>query len=221
MNKDWSEMNKLVQLKIKKEATFNEGISLLLELRTMLFNELVRLKNDLNREDFNAIPFINATGFHNKTIAYSIWHMFRIEDIATHTLIAHDEQIFFLGNYQNLIKSPIITTGNELMKQQIADFSQTLDLDALYEYAKEVKESTDCILKKLTFDVLKRKVSSEDRHQLEILKVVSEDDRAWWLIDYWCDKDIKGLIQMPLSRHLIMHTQACLRIENKLMHNTK
>lgn len=39
---------------------------------------------------------------------------------------------------------------------------------------------------------------------------------AVWLIDYWCNKDIRGLIQMPFSRHWIMHTEACLRIKNKI-----
>jgi len=37
-----------------------------------------------------------------------------------------------------------------------------------------------------------------------------------WLIDYWCGKDIRGLIQMPFSRHWIMHIEASLRIKNKI-----
>ncbi|MEG0274645.1 MAG: phage head-tail adapter protein, partial [Longicatena sp.] len=32
------------------------------------------------------------------------------------------------------------------------------------------------------------------------------------------NKNIKGLIQMPFSRHWIMHVDACLRIKNKLHH---
>ena len=36
------------------------------------------------------------------------------------------------------------------------------------------------------------------------------------VIDYWCNKDIRGLIQMPFSRHWIMHTEACLRVKNKI-----
>ena len=47
-------------------------------------------------------------------------------------------------------------------------------------------------------------------------KVVSEDEEAYWLIDYWCGKDIRGLIQMPFSRHWIMHIEASLRIKGKL-----
>jgi hypothetical protein len=47
-------------------------------------------------------------------------------------------------------------------------------------------------------------------------KCVSEDENAFWLIDYWCGKDIKGLIQMPFSRHWIMHIEAMRRIKNRL-----
>lgn len=83
---------------------------------------------DLTREQFHSMPFINVKGYHNKTIAYSLWHIFRIEDIVIHSLIKGDEQIFFKGNYQELINSPITTTGNELIKQQIKDFSKKLDL---------------------------------------------------------------------------------------------
>ena len=56
----------------------------------------------------------------------------------------------------------------------------------------------------------------ERKEQLKLLNVVSNDENAIWLIDYWCGKDIRGLIQMPFSRHWIMHIEACLRIKNKI-----
>ena len=46
-------------------------------------------------------------------------------------------------------------------------------------------------------------------------KCVDEDENAFWLIDYWCGKDVKGLIQMPFSRHWIMHIEVMRRIRNK------
>lgn len=216
MNKEWSELNKAMQAQIKKRDAFKIGIDTLFSLRSQLMQTLVSFKEELCREDFNALPFINAAGYHSKTIAYSIWHIFRIEDIVAHTVIAEDEQVFFTGNYQERINSPIITTGNELVKQQIADFSKQLDLEELYSYIFEVRESTEKILERLSYDELKRKIQDERRGCLELLNVVSSDKKAIWLIDYWCSKDICGLIQMPFSRHWIMHTEACLRIKNKL-----
>jgi hypothetical protein len=159
---------------------------------------------------------MNASGYHCKTIGYSIWHIFRIDDIVAHTLIAGDNQIFFTGNYQRRIHSPIITTGNELVKQQIADFSRQLDLDELYAYITDVKRSTETIVNHLPYDMLRWKAPKERKERLKSLQVVSTDERASWLIDYWCGKDIRGLIQMPFSRHWIMHIEACLKIKNKI-----
>ena len=205
-----------MQTQIRKRDTYEEGIGTLFDLRNQLMETLLSLNNELDREDFDAIPFINAGGYHSKTIAYSIWHIFRIEDIVMHTLINEDEQVFFTGNYQKHINSPIITTGNELVKQQIADFSGQLNLQELYSYIFEVKKSTEKIIKSLSYVDLARKISEERKECLKSLHVVSTDENAIWLIDYWCNKDIRGLIQMPFSRHWIMHTEACLRIKNKI-----
>ena len=216
MNKEWSELNKLMQSQIKKKDTYEEGISTLLELRNDLWNTIISFKDELSRKEFNAIPYINADGYHSKTIAYSLWHIFRIEDIVAHTLIKGDEQVFSRKEYQKRINSPIITTGNELVKQEIADFSEQLNLDELYNYLLDVKQSTEAILWDLSYEDLKRKISVERKEQLEALSVVSKDESAIWLIDYWCNKDVRGLIQMPFSRHWIMHIEACSRIKKKI-----
>ena len=216
MNKEWSELNKQMQSQLKKRNTFEDGIASLFRLRGELMDTINSFRKELPREQFSAIPFINADGYHSKTIAYSLWHIFRIENTVAHTLIAGDEQILFRGSYQQRIGSPIITTGNELVKQQIADFSRQLDIDELYAYISEVGTGTEDILRGLTFDMLKQKVSAERRAKLISLNVVSPDESAAWLIDYWCGKDSRGLIQMPFSRHWIMHIEACLRIRNNL-----
>ncbi len=216
MNKEWSELNKTMQSCLKGEENFRQGLTLLFELRHQLADTLKSFLSDLSRDDFNAMPFINSNGYHNKTIAYSVWHIFRIEDIVANTLITNDDQIFFKKDYQRLINAPITTTGNELAKQQISDFSKQLNLDALYSYAFEVQESTEDIINSLSFKDLRNKIPLAQKHKLIGLNVVSQDPNSNWLIDYWCRKDIRGLIQMPFSRHWIMHTEAALRIADKL-----
>ncbi len=216
MNKEWSEQNKRMQSLIKKTDTFDQGKNVLFELRNDLMNTLLSFKTELNREDFDSMPFMNADGYHSKNIAYSIWHIFRIEDIVAHTLVCGDEEILFSGNYQSRINSPIVTTGNEIVKDQISDFTKQLDIDELFSYIVDVKKSTEEIIRNKTFSDLKLKVTNERRENLKALGVVSTDENAVWLIDYWCNKDLRGLIQMPFSRHWIMHIEACLRIKNKL-----
>lgn len=216
MNAEWSELNKKMQLLIKKRDTFSEGIGVLLSLRGKLLEQIKQFRDRLSDDDFCAMPFKNAKGYHSKTVAYSLWHIFRIEDIVVHTLITGDEQVFFTGDYQKRIGSPIITTGNELLGEQIREFSQQLYIGELYRYITDVDKATAKLLSALSFDDLKSKVSPEQKSALTDLEVVSRDENAFWLVDYWCGKDVRGLIQMPLSRHWIMHIEACLRIISKL-----
>lgn len=216
MNREWSEKNKRIQILLGKEATYKEGIELLLELRKELFEQITQLVNGYPVEAFYQMPFANAKGYHSKSLSYSIWHIFRIEDIVAHSLIAGDEQVLVTGDYQRKIGSPVITTGNELQGEEIAEFSKQLDVRALYEYARDVMFSTNAILTKLEYAQLKTRYSDEDKERLARSGCVSRDEKAFWLIDYWCDKDTLGLIKMPFSRHWIMHIEAMLRIKNKL-----
>lgn len=47
MNKEWSEMNKILQLQIKRKDTFATGIDTLLELRRNLMEQIVQFRNEL------------------------------------------------------------------------------------------------------------------------------------------------------------------------------
>ena len=148
-----------------------------------------------------------------------MWHIFRIEDIVAHTLIARDDQVLFTDGWLEKTKSPIITTGNELKGTEITAFSEQLDVKAVYDYCKAVMEATNGLLQKLEYRDLKRKFTDEDKERLINSHCVSTDEDAFWLIDYWCGKDIRGLIKMPFSRHWIMHIEAMCRISNKLCRN--
>ena len=216
MDKNWSEMNKEMQALIAKKATFKEGISKLLELRKRLFEQITQIVTTFPEEAFYQMPFAGVEGYHSKTLTYSIWHIFRIEDIVAHEMIAEDQQVLSSQDFQAAIRSPIITTGNELAGEEIADFSKQLDVRALYRYAREVMESTNGILSSLEYPDLKRKFGADMVEKLGATGCVSGDESARWLIGYWCSKDVLGLVKMPFSRHWIMHIEAMRRIKNRL-----
>ncbi|MBO4686920.1 MAG: phage head-tail adapter protein [Clostridiales bacterium] len=221
MNKDWSEKNKKMQTLIGKEATFPEGIDVLLDLRNDLFEQITSIVKEFPAEAFYQMPFGGAEGYHSKTLVYSMWHIFRIEDIVAHELIEKDEQVLFGKNWLKKTKSPIITTGNELHDEGIVDFSKKLDTQVVYEYCRAVMESSNEILRKLSYKDMKRKFTDEDKKRILSSGSVSTDESAVWLVDYWCDKDLRGLLKMPFSRHWIMHIEAMCRIKNKLCQKTK
>ena len=221
MNQEWSEMNKKMQTLIGKEATFPEGIDALIELREVLFEQITSIAKNYPAEAFYQMPFSGAEGYHSKTLVYSMWHIFRIEDIVAHELIAKDKQVLFSGGWLKKTKCPIITTGNELHDEGIVSFSRDLDTQAVFEYCRAVKSSSDEILRKLTYKDLKRTFTDEDKKRILDSGSVSTNESAVWLIDYWCEKDLKGLLKMPFSRHWIMHIEAMCRITNKLCQKAK
>ena len=216
MNKDWSEKNKKMQSLIGKEASFREGINVLIELRNDLFGQISSIVNTYPLEAFYQMPFAGADGYHSKTLAYSMWHIFRIEDIVAQTLIGQNSQILFTDGWLERTDSPIITTGNELQGTEIAAFSKQLNVKEVHEYCLAVMNATNRMLLELEYKDLKRTFTSADKDRLMNSHCVSTDENAFWLIDYWCGKDVRGLIQMPFSRHWIMHIEAMCRIKNKL-----
>ena len=221
MDKNWSDKNKQMQTLISKEATFSEGIKILLELRNDLFEQITSIVKTFPAVAFYQLPFGEGEGNHQTTLVWSLWHTFRIEDIVTHTLILKNEQILFTDGWLEKTNSPIITTGNELSGEQLIDFSKKLNIKGVYEYCKAMMESTNEFLKRLKFADLKKTFTDEDKQRLIASKCVSSDESSVWLIDYWCSKNVKGLIQMPFSRHWIMHVEAMRRIKNKLCQQAK
>ena len=209
-------MNREMQALLSSKATYQEGLAKLLELRRSVFEQISQIVTTFPEEAFYQMPFAGADGYHSKTLAYSIWHIFRIEDIVAHEMIAGDQQILFEQDFPETIHSPVITTGNELTGDEIVEFSRRLDIKELYRYAQAVMQSSNQILTKLDYPDLKRKFGDDMIDKLRKSGCVSEDENACWLIGYWCGKDILGLIRMPFSRHWIMHVEAMLRIKNKL-----
>ena len=216
MDRNWSEMNREMQALISKKASFDAGVGKLLELRGSLFEAITQIVTTFPEEAFYQMPYAGAKGYHSKTLAYSIWHIFRIEDIVAHEMIAGDGQVLFEQGFSETVHSPIITTGNELSGEDIVAFSKQLDIRALNRYAQAVAQSTDRMLSSLEYPDLKRKFGDDMIEKLRRSGCVSADESARWLIDYWCGKDVLGLIKMPFSRHWIMHIEAMRRIKDRL-----
>ena len=214
MNREWSVLNKEVKVLLNKRSSFKDGIEQLIALRTLLIAEWKNAMSNLSIEDYAKQPFRNKDGYESKTIAYSIFHVFRIEDIVSNTLINNRQQVFIRDHYQNKMNSSIITTGNELKKEEITGFSEKLDINELWKYAENVFAESNEWLRSIDYDDLKIIYSESDKERVKSTNTVAESE--YWLIDYWCGKDIKGLLGMPFSRHWIMHLEASLRIKSKL-----
>ena len=168
-----------MQTQISKKESFEKGKETLFSLRNELFGYLKKMKLGEPVENLSKMPFMNSKGYHSKSIAYSLWHIFRIEDIVAHELIQKNDEILFSADLVSKIKSPIITTGNELVKEEILYFSQKLDISELFNYCENVKLSTDSMLRRLAYEDLKMKYDDVDKKRLKKAKVVSENENAF------------------------------------------
>lgn len=202
---------KVFQTNIKKSSSFDTGKQSLLALRKELSEIYDYIFTTCDNDDFCKMPFSN-----NKTIAYYLYHLTRIEDITSNTLIAGRTQLFFAKNFDKLLNSPIITTGNEITRDELIGFSKSLDINQLRNYASVVLDNTNSIIQDMSFEDSRIKVSTERKNDLLKLNTVSTDENAFWLVDYWCRKTYSGLLLMPFSKHQMLHLDSCLRIVNKI-----
>ena len=202
---------KSFQTNIKKSSSFSIGKEDLLILRADLLEIYDYLFSICNEDDFCKMPLST-----DKTIAYYLYHLTRIEDITSNTLIGGEMQLFFQKNFDKLLKSPIITTGNEITRDKLIEFSKMIDINQLKKYADAVLLNSNTIIQNMKFEDSKIKVSHERKAELLKLNTVSTDENAFWLVDYWCNKTYVGLLLMPFSRHQMLHLDGCLRIINKI-----
>ena len=108
-----------------------------------------------------------------------------------------------------LVDSDTVSVSN--LNRQLCALRSTVGLPKAEVMAARVRDiNPDCRVRPLV-----GLYSEEDKERLRASGCVSVDENACWLIDYWCGKDIRGLIRMPFSRHWIMHIEASLRIAKK------
>jgi hypothetical protein len=85
----------------------------------------------------------------------------------------------------------------------LADFSKTIDIEALRNYRVAVGRRTREIVNELRPADLKRKVESSRMQQVMSEGAVVEAARG--IADYWSKRNVAGLLLMPATRHNLIH----------------
>ncbi|MBR6403057.1 MAG: hypothetical protein IKS48_06705 [Eubacterium sp.] len=142
-------------------------------------------------------------------LCWQFWHAYRIEDLVSNILMADQEQIFD-EEWQNKIGAIITDTGNALEPEEIREFGQKINVDALHEYMIAVGKNTRAIIEKLTLDEIKSMVPED--WVMKILEVggVTTDFRSVWLLVFWGRLTRGGMILTPMTCHHMMHLPACI-----------
>jgi hypothetical protein len=211
---DVSKKHKELSKIIRKKDRFADAINLFLEIHSALHlsavsdtaeNEVDSLFSDLSPHEYAIMPTPPKKG---ETIAWAVWHISRIEDMTMNILIAESEQIFD-KEWQKRINSSFLDTGVSMSVEEIIMLSREINVSELLAYRNTVGKQTRDIVRKLTADDMKRKVSLQG-----IEKIRHEGGttpNCEWLLEYWGKKDVAGILLMPPTRHLIFHLNDCCK----------
>ena len=217
--KTWNKRQKELREALTTPGQFEEGVRLFFSQHAALhaarmaqtepwsFEDWVM--DDLTEEETRRIP-----QGHDHSVAWLIWHLARVEDIAMNRLVAGEPQRLHQDGWYKQMKTNVQDTGNAMPTQGVRDLSAGIDIEALRAYRLAVGRRTREIVRGLEPADLKRKV--DPAHLQQILDEGAVDRQAQGLIDYWGKKDVAGLLLMPPTRHCFVHLNETLRIKKRL-----
>ncbi len=206
INSDIKEIKEL----FKKQGSFEKGKKEFMVFHSNLYKSEMTGQKCKTFEDLlweNLTEEILRTSINEKgrTILYGLWHSTRIEDMTMNVLVNGTQQIYHSSNYRDKINAGIDHTGNSLSRDGISKMSSIINIDELCKYRIQVGKSSQEIIKTLRFEDLKRKVKVEDIDLLHSTGSVDDVPSANWLLTFWGNKNIHGILFMPASRHQVVH----------------
>lgn len=209
-----SEKHKELNRIIRKPDHVEEAKALFLEIHAGLHlsevsgtghNEVDALLKDLTPEEFAIMPTAK-----DETIAWALWHIARIEDLTMNMLVARRAQIFDV-KWGEKLRVSITDTGNALTDDEIMKLSHSIDAVELLRYRNEVGKRTREIVGGLKAEDMKRKTDPEDLKKILDCGGVTAQADSVWLLDFWGQKDVAGLLLMPPTRHVMLHLNDCCK----------
>lgn len=204
----------------KKPVTFEDGKKRFLSFHSNLYkSEMSGVKGptfeDLLWENLPETVARESVNSKGRTILYGIWHSTRIEDMTMNILVKRDDQIYKSGNFKEKIKAGIDHTGNSLSKDGILELSGQININALNNYRIEVGRRTQQTVRSLNFSDLKRKILPENIERIRLEGGVDDVPSANWLLDFWGNKTVEGILMMPAARHQIVHLNESFKAKKK------
>jgi uncharacterized protein YuzE len=166
------------------------------------------LWTNLLEDDFRRIPNKSIN-----SIAWHLWHSARIEDITVSFLIAKLPQVLETENFDKTLNIDFKDTGNSMGIEEMKILSVKINMEELKQYRIDVGKRTQETIKSFTPEILNTKVSKDALEEIRVKGAVLKD--ANWLLDFWGNKKIAGIVLMPLTRHTMVHINKSKRLIKK------
>lgn len=166
------------------------------------------LLNDMTDEQIRRIPQ-NC----DHSVAWNIWHIARIEDVAMNLLVAGSPQILHRDNWLERMKISVPHTGNAMDREEMDALSASISIVGLRDYRLAVGRRTREIVKELSVNDLQQKVQPSRLQQ--VMDEGALVEAAGGIKDYWGRRNIAGLLLMPATRHPLSHLNEALRLKRR------
>jgi len=218
--KPWNEDLKHLKEIILKKDKIEEAKDLFLSLHSKVHSQQMSAIGEKTFEDelwegMDENKFKKGTNEKGRTVAYGIWHCTRIEDITMNILVNEGNQVLNKGTWKDKIGSTITDTGNTLNKEEILEFSKTINMEELRKYRIAVGRATRDIVKNLEPEDMRRRFSESQLQRIIDEGAVLDLEGSRWLIDFWGKKNVAGILLMPCTRHHMVHLNESLRAKKK------
>ncbi len=76
------------------------------------------------------------------SVVWNLWHMARVEDVALNRFLADKPQVMDSGNWLEKMGIPYRHNGYDMTLDEVDEFSQQINLQALREYSLALKANT-------------------------------------------------------------------------------
>lgn len=218
---DWNPKQAKLRELILSPDRFDEAMQLCFELHSIVHCSVVsqgkketlfdEIWEGLTKEVFMAMPTLKDV-----TIAWNIWHITRIEDVVTNTLMAETGCVLD-DEWLERLSVGVRDTGNAMTDDEIISFSASVNMEELRNYRNAVGIRTREVLSAFSAPDMRRKVKKESTQRILTEGGVTSHADSIWLLDFWGAKNIAGLILMPITRHQIMHLNDCIKLKKGLL----
>jgi len=214
LNKQQTDLRRL----LNSSEQFDKAIALFMNQHAMLHSAKIAQTGAWSFEDaiLNGMTEAQIRRIprnRDHSVAWTIWHIARIEDVAMNMLVAGSPQILRQENWPAQLKVMTGHTGNAMDHEDMVSFSAAIDIEALRAYRLAVGRRTREIVKQLQPQTLKQKVDPERLQQVKDERAVLE--AASGITDYWARRTIAGLLLMPATRHSLVHLNEALRLKQR------
>lgn len=216
----WNEQQKILRIGLSRMKNLPTTIDLFLHQHAMLHSASITPDEPIHfqEEIFNKMTeTLWRTVLPNSehSIAWTIWHIARIEDMTMNVLLAGKTQLFTADAWASRLNIEAMDTGNEMTVEEIRQLSQQIVIDEVLAYRNAVAVRTREIIPALSAEFLKKKV---DRARLQdLLNAGAVRPNALWLLKYWSGLTNAGLLLMPPTRHNFVHLTEAKKLKGEML----